>query len=369
MALVIALVGGGTMGPIVPLLALQKKLAARHPHAKFVWVGTPDGPERQPVEALGLPFIALPVAKFPRYFSRRLFTWPWDYYQAKKAAQNFLDEWKPDAVIGAGGFTQVPLIRVASRRGIPCAIHQLDFEPLLSNKLVAKHCALITTTFVYHQRKMQVPSFKYSNKDPVQETPIATPNRYADKRLPERTKAVENFGLDGNRPIILFTGGGTGSRNLNAVVEINLDKWLARVQIIQTTGKGRDLGIPERPGYVKRGFMDAEEMLLAYVAADVVVSRAGMGAITDLATLYKASILVPMKNSPQEKNVSHLGLAVIGVNESPTLFNDLYRNVVRLLNHHDERVKLGHEIHNKIRTDDGTMWADLLDRLLPDDEE
>ncbi|MFA6099646.1 MAG: UDP-N-acetylglucosamine--N-acetylmuramyl-(pentapeptide) pyrophosphoryl-undecaprenol N-acetylglucosamine transferase [Patescibacteria group bacterium] len=368
MARVIVLVGGGTMGPIVPLLALYKKLSARHPQAKFVWVGTPDGPERQPIEALGVSFVTLPVAKFPRYFSLRLFTWPWDYYRARQVARIFLDKWKPDIVIGAGGYTQVPLMRSASQRGIPCAIHQLDFVPLLSNKLVAKHCALITTSFVYHRRLMTVPSFKYSEKTPIQETPIATPNRFADAGLPERAKAVEYFGLEGNLPIVLFTGGGTGSRNLNAVVEKNLDKWLTKVQIIQTTGHGRDLGTPERPGYVKREFMDADEMLLAYMAADVVVSRAGMGAITDLATLSKASILVPMKNSPQEKNVRHLGLSVIGINESTTLFDDLYQNIIHLINHPEERIRLGSEIHNQVRTDDGSMWADLIDRLLPEDE-
>ncbi|MDD5726167.1 MAG: glycosyltransferase [Patescibacteria group bacterium] len=368
MARIIALVGGGTMGPVVPLLALQKKLAQRHPEDKFVWVGTPDGPERAPVEALGIPFVALPVAKLPRYLTWRLFMVYWEYRRARKAAIKFLDDWKPDMIIGAGGFTQVPIIRAASRRGIPCAIHQLDFVPLLSNRLVAKYCRLITTTFIYHQKKLTVPIFKYSLKMPVEEMPIATPNRYVGKRIPEKIAAMEHFGFDSDRPLVLFVGGGTGSRALNTVVETHLDKWLSKTQVLQITGKGRSLGAQERPGYVKQEFFNEDDFLRALMAADVIVSRAGMGSITDLATLYRPSILVPINHSPQEQNARRLPLAVIEVRETPRLFEDLFHQVSHLLNHPQEKLKFGYELHRTIRTDDGSEWANLIERFLPQEE-
>lgn len=357
------------MGPTAPLLALQKKLKIKHPRAEFIWVGTPDGPERRPVQDQGVAFVDLPVAKFPRYLSRRLFTWPLDYYRAKRAAEKFLDRYKPNVVIGAGGYTQVPLIRSASKRGIPCAIHQLDFDPLLSNKLVAKHCALITTTFVYHRKQLTVPVFKlFSFKTSVPEKAISTPDRYASVSPPEKIKAVQFFGLDENRPVVMFIGGGTGALALNNSVEKNLDKWLSKTQVIHVTGKSRGLDAKEEPGYVKREFLNESELLNAYAAADLVVSRAGMGSITDLAALSKACILVPINNHAQEKNVEHLGMSVVVIKESPSLFNDLYREVYHLLDRPQERMKLGMALNRMVRTDDGTEWANLIERLLPENE-
>lgn len=357
------------MGPVVPLLALQKKLAQRHPEDKFVWVGTPNGPEKIPIQAQGIPFIALPVAKLPRYFTWKLLTVFWEYQRAKKAAQKFLDDWKPSMIIGTGGYTQVPVIREASKRNIPCAIHQLDYVPLLSNRLVARYCRLITTTFIYHQRKLTVPIFRYSLQMPVEEMPIATPNRYVGQRIPDKISAMQHFGFDSLRPLILFVGGGTGSRALNAAVETHLDKWLAKAQVLQITGKGRSLGALERPGYVKQDFLNEDDFLRALMAADVVVSRAGMGSITDLATLYRPSILVPINHSPQEQNARRLPRAVIEVRGTARLFKDLFRQVSYLLNHPQEKLRLGYELHRAIRTDDGTEWANLIERFLPEEEE
>lgn len=367
----IALVGGGTMGPIVPLLALQRKLAERHPKDGFVWIGTPGGPEKEVVKSLGIPFIALPVAKLPRYISWRWLTWPWDLHKANREAQKIIEQYRPDAVISAGGFTQVPVIRAASKRSIPCLIHQLDFVPLLSNKLVAKYCRLVTTSFVYHHKKLTVPVFRYSmHKYPVEEVPIATPNRYVGRRPVEKDAAAAIFGLDATKPIVLFVGGGTGSRALNTAVENNLEKWLAKTQVIQVTGKGRGLGAQERPGYAKREFLDEQGMFNAYIAADVVVSRAGMGAITDLATLIKAGILVPINHSPQEQNARRLPIpSIIEVPETPQLFAELYRKVSFLLKHPEERQRMGYELHRFMRTDDGTEWANLVERYLPEEDE
>lgn len=368
MSRVIAFAGGGTMGPVVPLLALQKKLASLHPSDKFVWVGTADGPEKRIVENAGISYVSLQVAKLPRYLTWKLLTWPFDYLRAKKQANIFLDDWHPHIIIGAGGFTQVPVMRSAARRGIPCVIHQLDYDPLLSNKLVAKYCKLITTTFVYQKRRLTVPLGGY-NRNSVEEKRIATPNRFVGLRWPEKIMAVGHFGLEASKPVVLFTGGGTGSLALNRMVEKNLDKWLFTVQIIHLTGRGRGLEAEERPGYVKKEFLDEQEMLNAYVAADIVVSRAGMGAITDLATLSKSSVLVPIKKSAQERNAEHLPMGVKEVKETENLFEDIYKEVMHLLKFPDEANHLADELHRAVKTDDGTEWAGLIQGFLPEDDD
>lgn len=346
------------MGPTAPLLALQKVLSKRHPSDRFVWAGTENGPENGPVTAQGIPFVAIPSAKFPRYLSLAWLSMPIDYWRARHASKIFLDHWKPDVVIGAGGFTQVPIMSIAGRRGIPCVIHQLDFLPTLSNRLVARFCKLITTTFVYHRRKFNVR---------VEEMHIATPNRFAGVDVPEKVIAAQKFRLNSSLPIAFVTGGGTGSVAINRTVEEHLDQWLGKTQIIHVTGRGRSAEVPERPGYVRRDFLNEHDMLNAYVAADLVVSRAGMGAITDLAALGKPAILVPIPNSQQEKNTRHLRLGVVEVQQTKTFFDDLYRAVVKLLKHREDRVRLSQELQHTVVTDDGSEWASLIERILPDD--
>lgn len=355
------------MGPTVPLLALRQKLAQRHPQDKFIWFGTPYGPERKPIENLGLPFIPITVAKMPRYLSIKWFTWPFDYLKAKRECRKALDEWRPCMIIGAGGFTQVPVMKLAAKRGIPCIIHQLDFLPLLSNRLVGKLCKLITSTYVYHHKKLLVPLWRFSLRQPVESMAIATPNRYYGIRPMEKFMCARHFGLDGAKPVVLVVGGGTGSRSLNALIENNLDRWLSKTQVLHLTGIGRGLDAVERPGYAKREFLDQDEMLKAYMAADIVITRAGMGAITDLATLSKPSIMIPMPSSPQVENAKRLRFSAICVEESPDLFAETFKHVSNLLKHPEDRQKLGMEIHRMIRTDDGSEWASLIERFLPED--
>ncbi len=360
MARKIALVGGGTMGPTAPLLALYDYWRKTHPRDQFIWAGTAEGPERKPVEARGMAFEVIPSAKIPRYFSLQLFTWPFDYFKAVQDSKIFLDKHKPDIIIGAGGFTQVPLIRTAARRNIPCIIHQLDFVPGWSNLAVQKFCRYITTTFIYHYKKFR----KCKN-----EKQIATPNRFAAMEIPEKKPSKEYFGFNGDMPVLLVIGGGTGSRALNQAVELNIEKWLEKIQILQLTGRGRSTNPSERTGYKRFEFLDRDELLCAYASADMVISRAGMGGITDLATLSKPTILVPIPNTHQEKNTRHLPLAAIEVKESDHLFEDLYKEVLRLLKDPDKRKKLGLELHRTVTTDDGREWASIIERYLPEDLE
>lgn len=360
MARIIALVGGGTMGPTAPLLALHDFLHKKNPRDKFIWVGTKEGPERMPVESRGIPFTTIPSAKIPRYLSFRFLTWPLDYYKARNAAKVFLDKYKPDIIIGAGGFTQVPIMHIAAWRKIPCLVHQLDFVPSLSNLAVQRHCKFITTTFIYHYKK-----FRFCRN----EQHIATPNRFFSMDWPDKKLSREHFGFKNGEPLVLVVGGGTGSRALNEVIESNLDKWLKKVQILHLTGKGRSSNPKEQDGYKRYEFLDRDDLLRAYIAADIVISRAGMGGITDLATLSKPTILVPIPRTHQEKNTRHLMETIIEVKESANLFEDLYTEVRRLRKDPEKCKHLGYELSRLIKTDDGAEWAEIIERYLPEDLE
>ncbi|MFO0764988.1 MAG: glycosyltransferase [Patescibacteria group bacterium] len=104
-----AFVGGGTMGPVTPLIAVYQSLKAKHADASFCWFGTEYGPEKAVIEVFHVPFHAIPAAKLPRYPSKQWLTWPLDLYRAFVEAKRLLEQERPDAVIGAGGFTAFPV--------------------------------------------------------------------------------------------------------------------------------------------------------------------------------------------------------------------------------------------------------------------
>jgi UDP-N-acetylglucosamine--N-acetylmuramyl-(pentapeptide) pyrophosphoryl-undecaprenol N-acetylglucosamine transferase len=350
--------GGGTLGPVTPLLAVLRKLRHAHPDLLFAWVGTEDGPEGALVEAEGVGFHALPRAALPRYPSKRWLTFPWDYLKASVAARKIIAEEKPSLIVSAGGFMQVPVMREAFKKGIPCAIHQLDFETLLSNDLVAEKCRLVTTSYAY-------PRPPFSG---VEAHKVATPCRFAGRALPSRDEAATRFGLDPSRPILFVFGGGTGALAINQAIASVLDELLKAAQFIHLTGKGKGVGHAlEHPDYQAHEFFDESKMLEAYAAADLVVSRGGFGALSEMAALKKAAIVVPIPKNPWAKNAEALGDAVRLVEQTGGLGQDILFNVNSLLDDAEGRRLMAEKLSRTLPTDDGSALAKLWSEFLPRD--
>ncbi|MFH1620927.1 MAG: glycosyltransferase [Patescibacteria group bacterium] len=350
----IAFCGGGTMGPVTPLIAVLRQMKKMNGDLKFIWIGTPGGPERQAVEAEGVNFFSIPVVKFPRYLSASWLSWPYKYLKAKAAAKKIIKDKRPDLIVSAGGFTGVPIMKVANSLGIPCVIHQLDAEPGLSNKSVTRLCASITTSYRYE--KPPFPGIKSEC--------VPTPNRFTDREVPLRMQAVDFFGLDESRPIIFVVGGGTGAAVLNEAVWSVMGELLKRTQIIHMTGKGKDKKI-KKPGYYCREFFNEKELLNAYAAADLVVSRAGIGGISDLAALSRPAIFVPIPDSHQEKNLEKL--SVEKVDQRKDFAKNLTKKIFELLSEDAYRQDCGKRLHEDFPTDNGSMlakrWLGLISSL------
>jgi UDP-N-acetylglucosamine--N-acetylmuramyl-(pentapeptide) pyrophosphoryl-undecaprenol N-acetylglucosamine transferase len=337
--------GGGTMGPVTPLLAVLRRMKQLDPELSFAWAGTADGPERGLIETEGIPFYPIPVAKLPRYPTVRWLTWPVAYLRARIAAWNLLRTKRPSLVVAAGGFTQVPIMAAARWRRIPCAIHQLDAEPGLSNKRVAKMCRSVTTSFPYD----------FDVFDDVETTRVPTPCRFDPESMPSRTDAAKRFGLQPEKPILFVVGGGTGAAALNDATWKTKSRLLRDMQIIHATGKGKATVLTQDAGYVMREFLDEEDIKHAYAAADLVVSRAGMGGLSDLACLSKPAIFVPIPKSHQEQNVIKLPVAVV---EQKEQFEEtLQQKILHLLSDADARQALGIKLHDALPTDDGSELA------------
>lgn len=344
--------GGGTLGPVTPLLAVADRLREGDEDLRFAWAGTDSGPERALIEARDIPFVSVPVAKLPRYLSPKLITLPFDFYRARKQAAHILDAFRPRAIVSAGGFTAVPIIQEAYHRRIPCLAHQLDADPLLSNRLIVRQCRYVTTSFPYDHNP-------FPNAQMVYHVP--TPVRFMPEDLPSRTAACEYFGFNPELPVLFVMGGGTGSIALNQAMWAIEHMLPADVQIIHSTGKGKRVEFEaSRGGYAQHEFFDGDQMKMAYAACDLIVSRAGFGAISECAALSKPMILVPLPNSPQEKNVRELDGCVIPVYQNKSFHKMLHQLIVAMLEDEGLRIDFGKHLHDRIPTDRGDAIAYLV---------
>jgi UDP-N-acetylglucosamine--N-acetylmuramyl-(pentapeptide) pyrophosphoryl-undecaprenol N-acetylglucosamine transferase len=351
--------GGGTLGPVTPLLAMVQAARRLEPKLEVCWIGTPEGPERALIEAADIPFYALPVVKLPRYPSLRWLTFPLDWYRARREASRLITEIQPDVVVTAGGFTAVPVIFAARKKGVPCAMHQLDLKPGLANRQVAGSCQSITTSFEYAR-----PPFRVGLADER----IPTPTRFRLTDLPTRTKSARTFGLEARRPITLVFGGGTGALAINAMMEKNQTQWLSCTQVIHLTGKGKHAStLREQKGYVVREFLQ-DEMIDAFAAADLVICRAGFATLSEMtAALKKPTIVIPLPGTEQELNArafEEQGAVIVVNQETRSFEQDVFDAAALLLRDTDARKEMGEAAYRFLPTDDGTVLAKRILRLM-----
>lgn len=290
--------GGGTLGPVTPLLAVAEEIKSRRSEAECLFVGSPDGPERRLVEEAGMRFLASDAPKLRRYFSLATLALPFDLLASIWRAGTILSTEKPDAVIGAGGYVQVPLALAARLRGIKVLVHQQDVVPSLSNRLLSSIVSKITVTF-----EASLADFP-KDKTEVLGNPVRRAIEEGD-----RERGLALLGVSGESPVVLAFGGGTGSLFLNEMVAAASPLWTGFAELAHITGLEKTpaalprLDHPER--YHRFDFI-GKDIAHLMAAADVVISRSGMGTLTELAALAKPVILVPIADSHQEKNAEYV---------------------------------------------------------------
>lgn len=335
MSVKIVFSGGGTLGPVTPLLALSEVIQEKYPDAQFLWVGTKKGPERPLIEQRQIPFRTISSGKFRRYIS------VWNVTDIARIGIGFFQSlyilWReqPSLCISAGGFISVPLHWAAWFLGIPTWIHQQDVRVGLANRLMAPVATKITTALE------QSVHFFPKKKTQWLGNPI---RQDVFKGNIEQARKV--FQLDSSLPVVFATGGGTGSMRVNQLVVEAVQHLKSHAQIIHLTGKERPQELAER---AKKHFdfyhvyqFFSEEMPHAYACADVVISRGGFGTITELAALGKPAILIP-KPGHQVENVSYLkkAEAVILLSEQTADGYLLAKTIQDLLEHPEKLHALG----------------------------
>lgn len=290
--------GGGTLGPVTPLLAIHEILKEKYPDGQFIWVGTKTGPERKLVEERGIVFMSFSSGKLRRYFSFLnivdLFKITTGFFESLF----FLKKEKPDLCISAGGFVSVPLHWAAWFLRIPAWVHQQDVEIGLSIKLMVPLARVITTALQQNTANFPAVKTRWLG-NPIRQFVFSG----------YRHQAVIDFGLKGNLPVVFATGGGTGSERVNQLVVEAVQHLEGVCEIIHLSGLERSREKSEKVStqynHYHHFIFFSEEMKDAYAVADIVISRGGFGTLTEIAALGKPAIIIP-KPGHQEENVKFL---------------------------------------------------------------
>lgn len=314
--------GGGTLGPVTPLIAVIKALRTKRAEAVAEWIGTKDGPEARVVRGAGVPYHAISAGKLRRYFSRRNLVDPFLVLAGLWQAWRLLGRLRPAAVVSAGGFVAVPVVWAAWLRRIPVHVHQQDLRPGLANKLSAPFASSVSVA-------LEKSLADFAGKRPEWTGNPVRPELFSGSR----GDAARLFGLEENVPVVLVLGGGTGAAGLNALVRGALPRLTERAFVIHSAGPGKtDPGFDGRPRYRQYALLTSE-LPQAFAAADLVITRAGMGVLTELAALGLPAIIVPMPGSHQEENAGHFAGRGAGLvlDERAATPDDLARAALALL--------------------------------------
>lgn len=300
--------GGGTGGHIFPAISIANAIKKSYPNTEFLFVGALGRMEMEKVPAAGYPIIGLPVKGFDRKNLLRNICVLKDLFKSLFLARKTIKTFKPDVVVGVGGYASGPTLRVANQLGIPTVIQEQNSYAGVTNKLLAAKAAAICVAYEGMERFFPKEKMIQTG-NPVRQDLISTDLK--------REEAFKYFNLDPNKKTILVIGGSLGARTINESIAKGLPHFdKHQIQVIWQTGKAyaeTSLNVSEficRTPFISR-------MDLAYQAADLVISRAGASSISELCLLEKPAILVPSPNvaeDHQTKNAMALfdkGAAVI----------------------------------------------------------
>ncbi|MDO8581298.1 MAG: glycosyltransferase [bacterium] len=338
------LTGGGTLGSVTPLLALYDEMRPE----KVFWIGTRKGIEKEFIERAGIPFYAITAGKLRRYVDWRNLFSPIETILGFFQALFLLQKLQPTHVFSAGGYVAVPVVFAAAFLGIPSYGIQLDVRPGLANRCIApfvkKMFVVFSETARFFSASKSVVTGSMIRKS-IRTVSLKTEQKKPPPLAGSRPKAGEAH------PMLLVLGGGTGALSLNELVWQSLRQLTDFCDVVHITGPGkfRHISLPHYESYslVK----DALPALLRN--ADCVVTRAGMGTLSELAAMRKAAIVVPLPNTHQEENAALLAFhdAAVVVAQHTLTSNKLV-DTVRILLVDSERCRvLGEKLYQCIPTD------------------
>ena len=305
--------GGGTGGHIFPAVSIANAIKALRPDAKILIVGALGRMEMQRVPAAGYEIKGLPIQGFDRKNLLKNIKVLYKIWQSQRMAKKIIKDFRPQVAVGVGGYASGPTLNMAAAKGIPCLLQEQNSYAGVTNKLLAKKAAKICVAYEGMERFFPADKIMMTG-NPVRQQLLDTTISHED--------AIHSFGLDPTKKTVLIVGGSLGARTLNESVLQHLDHIReSQVQFIWQTGKYYSAEISERmkgqdvPNLTITDFIS--DMGAAYKAADLVVSRAGAGSISEFCLLGKPVILVPSPNVAEDHQTKN---ALALVNKQAALY-------------------------------------------------
>ena len=290
--------GGGTGGHIFPALSIADAIRSKHPNAKILFVGANNRMEMQRVPDAGYDIVGLPIAGFDRKHLWKNIKVLWLILKSQWMAKKIIKKFAPQVAVGVGGYASGPTLKMAASMKIPTLIQEQNSYAGVTNKILAKKAKMICVAYEGMERFFPHEKLKLTG-NPVRKSLL-------DMRT-NRLAAMQEMGLDPEKKCVLIVGGSLGARSINESIITNLDIIKANpdIQFIWQTGKlyyeemiarAKEAGNPSN--LTITDFVS--NMANALSAANLVVSRAGAGSISEFALLGKAVILVPSPNVSED---------------------------------------------------------------------
>jgi UDP-N-acetylglucosamine--N-acetylmuramyl-(pentapeptide) pyrophosphoryl-undecaprenol N-acetylglucosamine transferase len=355
--------GGGTGGHIFPAVAIANELRRRLPDTEILFVGANGRMEMTRVPEAGYKIVGLDITGLQRRLTPQNLMFPMRVLRSVRKARKLIEEFRPDVVVGVGGYASAPVLLAATSRGIPSLIQEQNSYAGLVNKLLAKRVSRICVAYDGMQ--------KFFPKDKIVVTGNPVRTEIAEG---SRAEALEFFGLDPAKQTLLVIGGSLGARTLNLATAAALPRLRdAGVQLLWQTGKVYFPEAEKQAAPYREAHLQALEFIrrmdLAYAAADVVISRAGALSVSELCLTGKASILVPSPNVAEDHQTKN-ALALVGKGAAVLITDEharlrLYDEALRLLDDTERQHQLSTRVRELARPQATTSIVDELLKLIP----
>lgn len=362
MTMNILISGGGTGGHIFPALSIADAIRRRHPEARILFVGAEGRMEMKRVPDAGYEIIGLPVSGFDRKRPWRNFRVLWRLWKSMRRARKVVDTFRPDIAIGVGGYASGPTLKAAQRRGIPTLLQEQNSYAGVTNKLLAAKARAICVAYDGMERFFPAAVITKTG-NPVRADIVASSL--------SREEAKRQLGFDPAAPLVAVVGGSLGARTLNRAMSSALRPLLDHgASVLWQCGKiyadefipmGRGLDNVQVTDFIRR-------MDLVYRAADVIVSRAGAGTISELQTAGSPAILIPSPNVAEDHQrhnaeaLSARGAAVMILDADAD--TRLLDEITGLLDNPGRRETLSREIRKMALPGAADHIADIVDNLI-----
>ncbi|MBR9854693.1 MAG: undecaprenyldiphospho-muramoylpentapeptide beta-N-acetylglucosaminyltransferase [Algicola sp.] len=284
--------GGGTGGHIYPAVAIANELKRRYPDAEFLFVGAKDKMEMEKVPQAGYKIKGLWISGIQRKLTLKNLMFPFKLISSLLEARKIVKQFKPHVAIGTGGFASGPLLRMAESSGVPCVLQEQNSFAGITNKLLAGKAQKICVAYDGMER--------FFPKEKIVKT--GNPIRTDLVEVKEGKKAAATFfGLNGDEKTVLILGGSLGARRINQLIEKELDFFKERgLQILWQCGKLYYDDYKKYNSETIKVLAFVNRMDLAYSTADVIISRAGAGSVSELCLVGKPVIFIPSPNVAED---------------------------------------------------------------------